>query len=90
MGTPHLEKMSKSDIFEHWEGQQMLENAIREAIRGWWVPLKALSSQQWVKNRGYTLGVKQAPPLILVVLTCTTYLGGVYSSMSSKVDLLWP
>ena len=30
MATPRLEKMSKSDIFEHWEGQQMLENAIRE------------------------------------------------------------
>ena len=55
MGTPHLEKMSKSDIFEHWEGQQMLENAIREASRGGGVPLEALSSPKWVKNRGYPL-----------------------------------
>ena len=26
------------------------------------------------------------PPLILGVLTCTTYLGGVYLSMSSQID----
>ena len=40
-----------------------------------------------MEQLGGTEGLSKAPP-ILAVLTCTTYLGGVYLSMSSQIDYL--